>query len=465
MNRLLLPLCCVFGFGLPLPSAPGQDLTPEEARAIAREAYVYGFPMVENYEVMHRQAIVPGPFFRAPLNRIGNDAQPATPEVTQHAWPNADTVLATAWLDLRAEPVVLTLPAVEKERYYTAQLVDLHTFNFGYLGTRTTGHEGGHFLIAGPRWQGEKPEGIRDIVRCETQFACALIRTQFLGAKDRDRIREIEGGLQVRTLSAFLGGPVSATEPPPAWPLPRKDMTDGLRLFPYLNFLLQYCEPHPSEREVLARFARLGIGPGATFEAASWPPAVRQAVTEGIAEVWSKDFPEVMKRIQSGELTAAECFGSREFLNGDFARRAIGAKVGLHGQSREETVYAAYFSGPDSRPFDASVHRYMLRFPKDQLPPCDAFWSVTLYDADTHLLVANPLDRHVINSLMLPSLTFGEDGSLTLYLQRNPPGQGRETNWLPAPDGPFHVLLRLYLPKPEVLANTWKAPEIRRVGK
>jgi hypothetical protein len=385
--------------------------------------------------------------------------------VTQRAWPNADTVLSTVWMDLRAEPVVLTLPAVEKERYYTAQLVDLQTFNFGYLGTRTTGHEGGDFLIAGPRWQGEKPAGVREVIRCETQFACALIRTQFLGPKDHDRIKEIEGGLQVRTLGVFLGRQVTSTDPPPPWPAPRKDMTDGIRLFPYLNFLLQYCDPHPSEAPVMAQFARLGIGPGVTFNPATWSPAVRQAVSEGIADVWRKDFPEVMKRIDRGELTAAECFGSREFLNGDFAKRAIGAKVGLYGQSREETVYAAYFSGPDGRPFDASAHRYTLRFEKGQLPPCDAFWSITVYDGDTHLLVANPLNRHVINSLMLESMALDEDGSLTVHVQKNSPGKNREANWLPAPDGPFHCLLRLYLPKPEVIAKTWKAPELRRVEK
>jgi hypothetical protein len=462
MTRLLPLLCCALAIGLSPTSNAGQELTAEEARAIARQAYVYGFPMVEAYEAMHRQALAPGRFFRAPLNQLSHDAKPADATVTKVVWPNADTVLSTVWLDLRAEPVVLTLPTVEKERYHSVQLVDLHTFNFAYLGTRATGNEGGDFLIAGPLWQGEKPPGVRAIIRSETQFAGAMIRIQHHGPADQDRIREIQGAMQVRPLGAYLGQPVAAAEPPPPWPAPRKDMTDGLRLFPYLNFLFQYGTPHPSEAELMARFARLGIGPGLKFDPSTWSPAVRQAAVDGIAEVWSKDFPEVLKRIDRGELTADECFGSRESLKGDFVKRAIGARIGLFGNSPDEVVYVPYFSDRDGRLFDASASNYTLRFEKDQLPPSDAFWSITAYDADTHLLVANPLQRHAIRSSMLESMTRGEDGSLTLYIQKSSPGKTRESNWLPAPNGPFHLMLRIYQPKANVLAKTWKAPELER---
>jgi hypothetical protein len=462
MNRFLSALSCALACGLPPAPTHGQEPTTEQARATARQAYVYGFPMVEAYEAMHRQAIAPGRFFRAPFNQLSHDAKPADASVTQVVWPNADTILSTAWLDLRAEPVVLTLPGVEKERYYSVQLVDLHTFNFAYLGTRTTGNEGGDFLIAGPNWQGEKPPGVRDIIRSETQFAGAMIRVQHLGPADQDRIREIQGAMQVRPLGAFLGQPVAAAEPPPAWPAPRKDMTDGLRLFPYLNFLLQYGTPHASETVLMARFARLGIGRGLKFDPSTWSPASRKAAAEGIAEVWSKDFPEVLKRIDRGELTAAECFGSRESFNGDIVKRAIGARVGLFGNSPDEVVYVPYFSDREGRRFDASARNYTLRFEKDQLPPSNAFWSITAYDADTHLLVANPLQRHAIRSSMLESMTRGEDGSLTLYIQKSSPGKALESNWLPAPDGSFHLMLRVYQPKPEILAKTWKAPDLQR---
>lgn len=462
MIRILLFLAVTAAAAWTTSVARGADLTPAEARAIAREAYAYGFPMIENYKNLHRQAVAPGPFFRAPFNQWAHDAKPATPEVRPVSWPNTDTVLSSAWVDLRAEPVVLTLPAVEKNRYLSAQWVDLQTFNFAYQGTRTTGNDGGDFLVTGPQWQGEKPAGIREVIRCETQFAHLIVRIQLLGPQDLDRVKEIQGGLQLRPLGVFLGQPVTAVEPPPAWPVPRKDMTDGARLFPVLNFLLTYCDPHPSEQEMKARWARLGIGPGAKLTLAELSPEVRQAVDQGLAEVWSKDFPSVMERITKGELTAAECFGSREFLQGDFAKRAIGAKVGIYGNSREETVYATYFSGRGGQALDASRYRYTLRFEKDQLPPCDAFWSLTLYDADTHLLVANPLKRYSIHSSMLESMTRGEDGSLTVYIQKESPGKSKEANWLPAPNGPFHGILRLYLPKPEVIAKTWTAPELVR---
>ncbi|MFN0129572.1 MAG: DUF1254 domain-containing protein [Verrucomicrobiales bacterium] len=457
-----LLLSCVLGCGLAVAPLSAQAISAEEARTIGREAYVYGFPMVENYEAMHRQAVAPGPLFRAPFNQWAHEPKPATPQARQNVWPNADAALSSAWLDLRAEPIVLTLPAIEKERYYSAQLVDLFTFNFGYFGTRTTGNEGGDFLIAGPNWQGEKPADVREVIRSETQFAGLFIRTQFLGPKDFDRIQEIQAGYRLRPLSTLLGQPVVAAEPPPAWPPPRKDMTDGLRLFPYVNFLLQYTGKHPSDSELMARFARLGIGPGLAFDPSAWSPAVRQSVTTGIADVWSKNFPEVMKRIQRGELTAAECFGSRDFFNGDIVKRAIGAKVGLHGNSSQEVFYIAYFTDRDGRPFDASSHRYTLRFEKDQWPPCEAFWSVTVYDANTHLLVPNALQRHVINSTMKDALTLGDDGSLTIHIQKKSPGKSLEANWLPAPNGPFHCLLRLYLPKPDVLSKTWMPPALER---
>lgn len=465
MPPIRFALAVSAGFALSLVGAVSihaQNLTAAEARSIAREAYVYGYPMVENYRVLHRQAIAPGPFFRAPFNQISHETRPATPKDTQLMRPPVDTVLSYARLDLRAEPIVVTIPTVEADRYFSTQLVDLHTFNFGYLGTRATGETGGSFLIAGPRWQGEKPEGIREVMRCESQFAFALYRTQVRGADDLGRVREIQGGCQVRPLSTFLGQPVVAAEPPPAWLAPRKDMTDGVRLFPYLNFLLQFCEPHPEEAALSSRFARLGIGPGLVFRPASFPPEIIQAMHEGIADVWAKELPAVMQRFNRGEITAAECFGSREFFKGDFARCALGAKLGLYGNSQEEMLYPAYFSDREGRPFDASRHRYTLRFEKDQLPPSHAFWSLTLYDANTQLLVPNQLNRHAINSDIDTQLKYGPDGSLTLYLQKKSPGPDLEANWLPAPNGPFHALLRLYLPKSEAITRTWTAPPLVR---
>jgi hypothetical protein len=230
-------------------------------------------------------------------------------------------------------------------------------------------------------------------------------------------------------------------------------------LFSYLNFMLQFCPTNTSEKDLMERFAKLNIGSDKTFNFAELSPELQKAVTDGIADV-GQDVDSIMKRINAGEITSSDLFGTREFLKNNYLYRFAGARLGLYGNSSEEAIYPPYFVDASHQLLNAAKARYMLFFPKGQLPPAKAFWSLTMYDGKTQLLVANPINRYLLNSTMLKSFKYGADGSLTLYVQKDSPGAAEQSNWLPAPDGPFYAILRIYMPAIEVQNGTWKKPEM-----
>ena len=440
-------------------------VTPEEARAIAREAYIYGFPLVETYKTLYKQAIdQTSPEYKAPLNQLGHSRSVATPDDKFVVTPNSDTPYSFAWLDLRPEPMVITMPKIEPDRYYSVQLIDLYTHNFGYLGTRSFGNEGGDFLIAGPDWRGEKPAGIRAVIPCETQIMYAFFRTQLFNPVDLKNVHQIQDAYQVRPLSLYLGNPAPHSAPAVDWPPLADGMSESVQVFGYLNFLLQFCPTHPSEKEMMERFAKLGIGAGKPFHDRELAPEIKKAIEAGIAAVWQEDFAGFMKRVNAGEVTSGDIFGTREFLKNNYLYRFAGAKLGLYGNSREEALYPTYFVDAPGDKLDGAKHAYVLRFEKGQLPPAGAFWSFTMYDGPTQFLVANPLNRYLLNSTMLDSFQYGADGSLTFYVQKDSPGADKEANWLPAPDGPFYCIMRLYIPKPAVFNGQWQQPPLQRVA-
>ena len=429
-----------------------------EARTIAKEAYVYGFPLVDNYRVIYAFSEDPGgPEFKAPPNQLSNSAKLFGPEDKTVQTPNSDTLYSFVTLDLRAEPMVLTLPAVEAGRYYSTQLVDLYTFNFDYLGTRTTGNGGGSFLVAGPDWKGDAPAGISKVVRAETQLVLAIYRTQLFDAADLGNVRKIQAGYAVRPLSAFLGKPAPPPAPPLVFrkPLPPAAERSSLEFFDVLRSVLELCPTHPSEEALRALFAQIGVVPGTPFVPDALSPELQAALRAGMA-----DGQESIDAARTAQASSAGFFGTREFMKNDYVKRALGAQAGIYGNSAEEAFYVLYQKGADDQPLDAGKRRYLLRFPPGKLPPAKAFWSVTMYSAPDQLLVANPLGRYLVNSPMLPKLKLDEDGGLTLLLQHASPGAVAESNWLPAPNGPFFAVLRIYLPKPEVLSGEWTSPPL-----
>lgn len=455
-NRLLLT-----ALSLTLSTSAWADFTatPEEARGIAKEAYLYGFPVVEMYKTLYTQAVdKSSPNFKAPFNQIGNTAKAFTAKDTAFVTPNADTPYSFVWMDLRAEPLVLTLPPIEEHRYYSVQLIDAYTQNFAYLGTRSTGNKGGNFMIAGPDWQGQQPVKIDRLLRSESNIAYALYRTQLFDDKDLGKVKDIQKGYKVEPLSRYVGHKAPAAAPTIDWPKPLPGMSDTPDLFRYLNFMLAFAPAQDVEKDLLGRFKTIGIEAGKPFNLTTLTADQRKALEDGIADAKAA-FEQFKKdHVDTHQVSSGDLFGTRDHLKGNYLYRYAGANMGIFGNSAEEANYIGYFVDKNGQPVDASKHDYTLHFNKGALPPADAFWSLTMYNGRNKLLVANPLNRYLINSRMLPDLKLDSDGGLTLYLQNKPPAQALQSNWLPAPDGPFYGVLRLYLPKPEVASGQWKMP-------
>jgi hypothetical protein len=446
------------------PAATQSGPSPEEIRAIAKQAYIYGFPVVTNYQTMYKQAIdTTNPDYRAPFNVLANSANVATPDDKFVVTPNSDTPYSYLWMDLRAEPVTVTMPKIEKNRYYTGQMIDLYTFNFAYMGTRSYGNDGGTFMVAGPEWKGETPKGVKAVAQSETEFAYLLFRTQLFNPADLGNVKKIQAGYHAQTLSQYLKQPAPPVAPAVNWPKPAPNALTSPALFSYLNFMLQFCPTNPSEKDLMDGFAKLNIGAGKVSDLAKLSPESQKAVTDGIADAGT-DMDVLMKRVNADEVASSDFFGTRDFLKGNYLYRYAGAKLGLYGNSGEEAIYLAYFVDGKHQPLDTSKASYTLLFPNGQLPPAKAFWSITMYDGKTQFLVTNPLKRYLLNSTMLKSFKYGSDGSLTVYVQKDSPGAAKEPNWLPAPDGPFYAILRVYMPAPEVVNGTWKKPQMQPVG-
>jgi len=437
-------------------SRAADGLTSDEVEAIAKEAYIYGFPMVENYKTMYQYAIdKDGPQYKAPFNQIYNTARVYAPKDTTVVSPNSDTPYSFVWADLRAEPLVLGVPEVDKERYYSLQLIDLYTYNFAYVGTATTGNGAGKYLLVGPNWKGEAPEGIEKVIQSDTEFVFIIYRTQLFNPADIDNVKKIQEGYTVELLSKFLGEEAPPVSPKLDFPAYSAEKVKTLAFFGYLNFLLQFAPTVPGDIEARQKFAEIGIVPGDKFNTDSISPEMKSTIESGMAE-GLKTITDKAVTIKS----AADLFGTREFMKNNYLNRAVGAKLGIYGNSKSEAFYYIILTDAEGNKLNAAENNYTLTFDKDKLPPVKAFWSVTMYDGKTQLLIENPINRYLINSPMLPDLKRSEDGSLTIYIQKDSPGKDKESNWLPAPDGPLYIALRCYWPKEAILDGEWKLPPV-----
>jgi hypothetical protein len=350
---------------------------------------------------------------------------------------------------------------MEATRYFVFQLMDLYTFNFAYIGSRTTGNDGGTYLIAGPGWKGEIPKGITKVFSAETGLGSLVGRTQLFNPEDLHNVKQIQAGYKVQPLHEFTN-----TSAPPSptsidWPKPiLADQQTPLDFFNQMAFLLQFCAPpHPSESERRKSFGKIGIEPGKPFNPSSLPPEVKDALKAGIDD--GQKAIDASRAATGGKTDTL--FGSREYLKNNFLARATGTVMGIGANSRDEALYPILDKDAGGQPLDGSKGKYTLRFAKGQFPPVNAFWSLTMYDLPSQLLVKNTIDRYLINSPMLPQLKLDSDGGLTLYIQADSPGADNQANWLPAPKGPFMLTLRYYWPKPELLDGEWKTPVVERI--
>jgi hypothetical protein len=439
------------------------EITTVEARAIAKEAYIYGFPLVDSYRIQHAYFVNrDNPEFKGAWNRIHSLARVATPEDKAVQTPNSDTPYSLLGLDLRTEPMVLTVPEFEKERYYSIQLIDAFTHNFAYIGSRATGNEAGSFLIAGPRWDGTAPKGVKQVIRSESELVFALYRTQLFNPADLEKVKEIQARYQVESLSAFLGQPAPAAGSAIDFPRPLTpaEQKSSLQFFDLLNFILGLAPTVPSEKDLMARFAKIGVGAGRTFDADTLSPQMKAAIEQGMADAWG-ELAMLQNKIDSKEVLFGDMFGTREFLKNNYLYRMAAAVNGIYGNSKQEAMYPIYSIDAEGEKLDGS-RRYALRFAPGQMPPVNAFWSLTMYELPASLLVANPLNRYLLNSPMLPQFKKDADGGLTLLIQNESPGKDKESNWLPAPKGPFVMFMRLYWPQEAAIAGQWTPPTLMR---
>jgi hypothetical protein len=439
----------------------------EEVKQIAEEGFIYGLPLVMAYTASYEFWVDKSSSqYKGPFNQLYNESRVFTPKDTAVITPNSDTPYSFACIDLRAEPWVISVPAIPRERYYSVMLCDWNTFNFGYIGTRATGTDAGDYLIAGPDWKGEVPPGIKQVIPATTQFAISIFRTQLFGPDDMPEVVKIQQGYQLRPLSSFLGKPAPAAAPALDFPKANAELAKT-EFFDFLDFVLAQAPAGPEEAEIRAKLQKIGVGPGKAFHfkdlSLDHKAAIALGMKAGERQVEEK-VASIGKRINGWQIGAA--FGNRDFYKGDWLLRAAAAKAGIFGNNAEEAMYPMTRWLADGEILDSSKHNYTLTFPAGQMPPVDAFWSVTMYDGNTQLLIENPLNRYLINSPMLDRMKKNDDGSLTIHIQKESPGADQEANWLPAPDGPIYMVMRLYWPKtasPSILPpgeGTWAPPAI-----
>jgi hypothetical protein len=438
------------------------------AAEIAEAAFIFGLPIVMNYAVMYEFAIDRGnPQFKAPFNTIFNEARVFTWRDTAVVTPNSDTPYSLAWLDLRAEPVVLSVPEVPAGRYFSVQVCDGNTYNVGYIGSRATGQGAGSWLVAGPGWQGRTPAGVKGVIRSTTQFAMSIFRTQLFNAEDMPNVVAVQRGYRAEPLSAFLRQPAPPAAPTIRWPRADAELVKH-HFFDYLDFALQFSAPQPEEAAIRAQMARIGIGTGSPMPMSL---ADRLELLAGAFEGERKVAAGVAAAgVAMNGWRVTDIPGTQDAYNGNWMLRSVVAKAGIYANTTEEAAYPFTRTDATGATLDCSANRYSLTFPAGRLPPVNAFWSVTMYDGRTQFLIENPINRYLINAPMLDQMRRNPDGSLTIHIQKDDPGEALRPNWLPAPNGPVYLVMRLYWPKTEAPSllpagrGAWQPPGIVKVG-
>lgn len=437
----------------------GMDL--DAVRATAAEGWVYGHPMLENYRTMYAQAVDADDHrYVGGFGVFRHYAQPSRPENTDVVTPNNDTPYSWCWLDLRVEPWVVSVPPMD--RYYVLPFHDLDTTYVGFVGARTTGQEAGDYLIAGPGWDGAVPGGLAGVLRADTHLVGCVGRTYLAGVSEADvqDLRAIQEQYRLRPLSAYTGQDAPAPAAEPVWPVWREEAGSSIEFFTVLDFLLGFFPVLPTQRDLRDRLAALGVNGTGTFDPAGLRPEVRAAVEEGIAEGRRR-----LVDVMDSATDSSSFFGTREELGEDYLIRSVAADKGLYGLPAAEAWYGGWVSDDaGNRPPNAAMRDYTIRFAADRLPTARFFWSATIYRLPERLLVDNEIDRYSIGD-RTPGLIYDADGGLTLYVQHaRPADPGQAANWLPAPDGPFTVIIRLYGPGTGVLDGTWQLPSLTVAG-
>jgi len=471
-RRLMGGLAGLAGAGLAsawvVPAAAGgitsaaKDVAGEvgagaQALAIGVEAYVWGYPLV----VMRRTMLLQTQTGGVPINGFANAHALATPQDRSVVLPNIDTLYSLAWLDLRGGPLVLHVPDTHG-RYYVLQMLDMYTNTFANIGKRVTGTLEGRFLISGPDWHGAVPMNMKPVT-APTNTVWIIGRTLVNGEADVPNVVALQNQYTLTPLSTYLGTPTAATPiPTPAATgtsgSPQDVASAGIEFYDELGMALVGNPPPADQASLLQRFGKVGIGPGRTPSTQVDDLAVRAALAAAPAagdQLMTKIAKAAGKPANGWTVDLHTGTYDEHFL-----LRALTAKNGLGANVPAEAVYAIARVDAAGQTL-SGAHAYRLSFAAGQLPPVDAFWSLTLYGTDL-FLVANPINRYAITD-RTAGLQRTANGGLDIYIQHEAPA-GHEANWLPAPAGEFLLVLRAYNPKPPILDGSYTIPQVRQIG-
>jgi hypothetical protein len=434
-----------------------SNLRPQEAREIAKEACLFGFPFVANYRVFMYPLISGHPLMQgAEFNQFAHNRQlfpPETQDTTQR-----DTIFSLGILDLRREPVVISVPDVPEGQVYMLQLGDTSTESLPYISTLTTGNKASDYVLVGPDFQGYLPAPRFDgVITTRGQFVIMLGRTVVFDSKDLSPAHAVQDGMQMQPLSQFLGSePPQEVEPVDFLPW-KPEAAEGLGVFDYINMALAWHPPAIYEMDTMADFARIGVIAGRRFTTEGLSPENVRALEDGVAEA----------RVMINELAnegAGELIGNWSWAIKDISRfgrdyllRAAVSLRNIYPNAPDHAIYGSANRDLEGNPL-MGKDSYELRFEAGEFPPVNWFWSVTLYDAETTAMYPNPLERYTIGD-RTEGIKFDDDGSLTLTIGHAEPED--KANWLPAPEGAFYLIIRLYGAKPEVMAGQWTPPPVR----
>jgi hypothetical protein len=433
------------------PAAPGAN---DEQKRLAREVYVYAYPLVL-MDVTRQVSMA-----KTPINTFQHRRALPDPSSTDAIEPNVDMLYSTAWLDLSNGPVMLSVPDT-KGRYYLMPMHDAWSNVFQSPGKRTTGTEKREFAIIGPKWKGELPKNAEEI-RSPTDTVWIIGRTQTNGRGDVAAVAKIQDQYKLVPLSR-KGGKAPAQAVPAAnvdvktWPREQVAKMDAPTFFTRVAMLLPGNPPAKEDTAMVDRMKKLGIVAGQPFDTSKLDPAAATAIQEG-----AKSGLDAIVAAASG--TTGD-IRNGWIINWDLGRygtnyglRAVIAWVNLGANAPEDGLNLRTRLDSGGRPLNGA-NKYVLHFDKGKTPPAEAFWSLTMYN-DKQLLVANPLEHYAIGDRDKPHLNA--DGSLDIFIQHDSPGRDKESNWLPASKDNFTVILRIYSPKAELLERRWEPPAIKQ---
>lgn len=468
MRRTLastMALVAVMAGSFAFQAVAAPTISEADAYEIGVEAYIYFYPLVcmditrkvmTNVPTGVKQGI-------GPMGAFQHFRAYPTADFREVVRPNFDTLYSIAWLDLTKEPMIVSAPDTA-DRYYLLPMLDMWTDVFAVPGKRTSGTKAASWALIPPGWTGPLPQGVERI-DAPTAYVWIIGRTQTNGPKDYEAVHKVQDGYTVTPLSQWGKKP----EPPAFSPDPTVDMKtspvdqlNGMPAAKYFSYgaeLMKLHPPHVTDWSMLARLKRIGIEPGKSFDFEKVSPEVRAALERAVADGLKlmKDKVPTVARVANGWQMNTDTMG----VYGDFyLKRAIIAMIGLGANQPEDAVYPMNIADADGKPTEGSG-KYVLHFAKEEIPPVEAFWSVTMYDADG-FQTANKLNRFAIGDR--DELKFNADGSLDIYMQAESPGADKESNWLPSPaKGKFGVVMRLYAPMPQALDGRWNPPAVKKV--